>query len=83
MKPFNLEEYLKKPSRKIITRDGRNARIICIDAEGKYPIVALIENPHKNPHNNTEYPSLFTKKGKYAPDIQHPDDIFFAPENLE
>ena len=29
MKPFNLEEYLANPNRKIVTRDGRNARIIC------------------------------------------------------
>ena len=79
MKQFNLEEYLKNPSKKVVTRDGKNARIICTDAKGKYPIVALI----KNPHNNTEYPSLFTKKGKYAPDMQHPDDIFFVPENHE
>ena len=76
MKPFSLEEYLANPSRKIITRDGRNVRIICTDAKSKYPIVALI----KNPHNNTEYPSLFTKKGKYASDMQYPDDLFFAPE---
>ena len=33
MKQFNLEEYLKNPSRKVITRDGREARIIC--TEGK------------------------------------------------
>lgn len=43
MKQFNLEEYLKNPSRKVVTRDGRNARIICTDAKGKYPIVALME----------------------------------------
>lgn len=78
MKPFNLDEYLANPYRKVVTRDGRNARIICTDAKGKYPIVALIENSHKNPHNNTEYPSLLTKEGKYASDMQHPDDIFFA-----
>ena len=33
MKQFNLEEYLKNPSRKVITRDGREARINC--TEGK------------------------------------------------
>lgn len=44
MKPFNLEEYLKNPSRKIVTRDGRVVeRILCTDAVGHYPIVALVK----------------------------------------
>ena len=79
MKQFSLEEYLKNPKRKVITRDGRNARIICTNAnaKGKYPIVALIKNP------NTEYPSLFTRKGEYARDIQHSDDLFFTSEKHE
>ena len=44
MKQFNLEEYLANPSRKVITRDGRNVRIICTDAKGKhvYSVIALI-----------------------------------------
>lgn len=44
MKPFNLEKYLKNPNQKIITKDGRNVRIICIDRSGLNvkPIVALI-----------------------------------------
>ena len=33
MKQFNLEEYLKNPSRKVITRDGREARIMCTEGE--------------------------------------------------
>lgn len=48
MRQFNLEEYVKNPTRPIITRDGRAARIICTDRKGvgvdsPYPIVALIE----------------------------------------
>ena len=44
MKQFNLEEYLKNPSRKVVTRDGRNVRIICTDKRGtNFPIVALVE----------------------------------------
>lgn len=30
MKPFSLEEYLKNPNRKIITRNGRSAWTLCI-----------------------------------------------------
>jgi hypothetical protein len=42
MKQFNLEEYLANPSRKVVTREGRSARIICTDAKEGYPVVALI-----------------------------------------
>ena len=43
MKPFSLEEYLKNPYRKIITRDGKSARIICTDRVCKtHTILALL-----------------------------------------
>ena len=42
MKQFNLEEYKKNPNRKVITRDGRNVRIICTDQKGtEYSVIAL------------------------------------------
>lgn len=28
---FNVEKYVKNPNRKIVTRDGRNVRILCTD----------------------------------------------------
>lgn len=77
MKPFNLEEYLKNPSLKIVTREGKDARIICTNAKGKYPIVALIKS------QNIEYPSVFTNKGKYILGMQHPDDLFFVYKKKE
>lgn len=45
--PFNLE-LAKKITKKevkgrIVTRDGLQARIICFDKEGDYPIVALVK----------------------------------------
>lgn len=45
--PFDLE-LAKKITQKevkgcIVTRDGRQARIICSDKEGYYPIVALVK----------------------------------------
>ena len=43
MKKFDLEEYLADPSRKVITRDGKQVRIICTDADRKNPIVALVK----------------------------------------
>ncbi len=44
MKPFNLEEYLKNPNREIVTRDGRNVKIICTNFDSeKYPIIGEIK----------------------------------------
>ena len=40
MTQFNLEEYIKNPSRKVVTREGRNVnRILCTDMKGDYQIV--------------------------------------------
>lgn len=43
MKRFSLQEYIANPSKNVVTRLGRTARIICTDANMKYPIVALIK----------------------------------------
>lgn len=43
MKPFNLEEYLDEPLRKIVTREGGEARITRVDADDSpYPILASV-----------------------------------------
>ena len=79
MKQFNLEEYLANPSRKVITRRGLNARIICTDRKDLiYPIVALIET--KSGGESIQY---YTKDGKYYIDALYEDDLFFAPERKE
>ena len=77
MKQFNLEEYLKNPERKVITRDGKDVRIICTDAKtliGK-PIVAMVYDSHGEDETDlTYYPdgrSLFA--------TESPFDLFFAP----
>ena len=79
MKQFNLEEYLANPSKKVVTRRGLNARIICTDRKDLiYPIVALIETKP-----GEEYLQYFTKDGKYYVDDLYQDDLFFAPEKHE
>lgn len=78
MKQFNLKEYLENPSRKVVTRDGRNARIICTDQKGTlYKIVGLIDNGDKEAINN------FTLKGESCFDLETNFDLFFAPEKYE
>ena len=79
MKPFNLDEYLANPSRKVITRRGLNARIICTDRKDLiYPIVALIET--KSGGESIQY---YTKDGKFYIDALYEGDLFFAPEKHE
>ena len=80
MKQFNLEEYLKNPERKIVTRDGRAVkRILCTDVKGKYPIVVVIENRD----GNTERAISLTKDGKYLDSGSDNKDLFFATEKYE
>lgn len=73
MKQFNLEEYLKNPSRKVVTRDGRNVRILCTDAKGNCPVVVLVD------HEDYEVAFNVTKNGK----LDVVSDLFFAPEKHE
>ena len=77
MKPFSLEEYLKNQKRKVVTRNWRSARIICTDAKGNYPIVALIE---EGGYDNA---LSYTKDGKLYVGETNDYDLFFAPEKHE
>ena len=78
MKQFNLEEYLKNPSRKVVTRDGRNVRILCTDAKGDYPIVTLMETLD----DSIEFVSRFKKDGHFLDNDDNNSnlDLFFLPE---
>lgn len=82
MRPFNLEEYLKDPSMKVVTREGVPVRIICTDRKGSYdedyPIVALIKMTELR-----EVSSYFTKDGKCLGSQKRPFDLFFATEKKE
>lgn len=80
MKPFNLEEYIANPTKRLITRDGRKVnRILCTDVNGRYPIVAVIESHD----GNTEQALSFTKDGNYFVNDFNEKDLFFAPEKHE
>ena len=43
MKPFSVKDYTKDPSRKVVTRDGKPARVICTDLKHKYPVIAALD----------------------------------------
>ena len=77
MKPFNLKEYLKDPLKKVITRDGRSAKIHCTNyCSSNFPIVAEIED--------WNFSDLFTIDGYYEGNKQEsPNDLFFAEAKKE
>ena len=81
MKQFNLEKYLKNSSRKIVTRDGRNVRVLCTDAKGDYPIVALIATLD----GSIEFVCKFKKDGHFLDNDDNNSnlDLFFVPEKHE
>ena len=74
MKQFNLEEYCQNPSRKVVTRDGRNVKIHCTNYYlGNQCIIAEVEGI------DSSY--SFNNCGLlYGTMNDSPLDLFFAPE---
>ena len=78
MKQFNVEEYLKKHRRDVVTRDGRKARILCCDLKNDpYTVVAAIMD------GNIEVPVTYSKQGKAILARDSNSDLFFAPKKHE
>ena len=75
MKQFNLEEYLKNPLRKVVTRDGRNVKILCTNFTKAQHIIAQIEG--------NDYSTAFHKDGIFVNGFESNCDLFFAPEKHE
>lgn len=77
MKEFNLTEYLKDPSKKVVTRDGREVRIICTDFKSQMnkPIIALIKEDE-----DEENAFNFKENGRWhLPENEESlKDLFFA-----
>lgn len=78
MKPFSLEEYLKDPSRKVVTRGGDPVRIVCTDIRGGiYNILALVMCK-----DGFEDVCRYTKHGEYFEEFTK-YDLFFTTEKHE
>lgn len=72
MKQFILEEYLKNPKRKIVTRDGRKVRIVCVDFDNPdFPVIGEIKG--------YKWPISFTTNGEPVKGAKLSNDLFFAP----
>ena len=79
MEQFSLEKYLANPSRKVVTRDGRNVRILCTNVKSTLPIVAVITDKYRG-----EFSADYDSIGKYL-GFKNDScaDLFFAPEKHE
>lgn len=79
MKQFSLEEFKKDPSKKVVTRDGREVRIVCTDYKSDYPIIGLVTI-----EENKELAYNFQKNGRYYfSENKSSLDLFFAPIKRE
>lgn len=75
MEQFSLEKYLENPNRKVVTRAGRNVRIICTDRNSDdHPIVALLQGPV------CENTCFYKRDGLWLDHTETPIDLLFAPE---
>lgn len=80
MRQFNLEEYLANPNKKVITRSGNEARIVCTNRKSENcPIVALIQDST----DDFEDAHYYTIYGKWVIGGDDSMDLFFAPEKKE
>lgn len=75
--PFQVERAKRITSGvepgKIVTRDGRGVRVVCWDAKGDNPIIALIED-----ENCREWPYSYLNNGSYNIDISRDIDLMLS-----
>lgn len=71
---FDLSLWLQDKSRKVVTRDGRNVRIICWDIKSNTPIIAAIQW-----NDEREDCYFYNTIGRCANDVAE-IDLFFADE---
>lgn len=77
MKPFELDEFIKNPSKEVTTRNGDKVRIICTDKIGEYPVVALVNI------DGIEIVQTYTELGHIALGDATNLDLFFASVKRE
>lgn len=74
-KPFDLEEA--KAGKPVCTKGGQKARIICFDAKGDKPIIALVEM------GTAETPNNYPIDGKAVSAKEASCDLMMLPEKKE
>ena len=77
MKQFNLDEYVKNPSRKVVTRWGNPVKILCTNYHrDEYPVVAEIYFTSLGIAKSYS----FTENGRKIIGETNIDDLFFEAE---
>ena len=75
LEPFNIQKA--REGKPVCTRDGRKARIICFDAKGDKPIIALVEM------GTAETPNNYPIDGKAVSAKEASCDLMMLPEKKE
>lgn len=74
MEKFDLQEYMKTPARKVVTRNGSSVRIICTNRmAADYPLVALVSD------DDMEDLLSYTRNGELYKNQDDGRDLFFVP----
>lgn len=80
MEQFNLEKYLENPSRKVVTRDGREVEILKTDFRGYKQIIGVV----KNRDNKDDEVDQWDGQGNFRSLFgESKYDLFFADEEEE
>ena len=75
MKQFSVKDYIKDPSRNVVTRDGKPARVICTDLKHKYPVIAALDYGY-----DEERIFFYDEHGRLGGVTDSACDLFFTPE---
>ena len=78
MKPFSVKDYTKDPSRKVVTRDGKPARVICTDLKHKYPVIAALDYGY-----DEERIFFYDECGRLGGVTDSSCDLFFEEKNTK
>ena len=81
LKPFDLEAA--RSGKPVCTRDGRKARIICFDAKGDKPIIALVEAKGNKDALIEEVERYFINGHSVFEVRETNDDLMMLPEKKE
>lgn len=77
MRQFSLEEYLKNPNQKIVTRTGKSVRIICTNADSEQCVIGLVRLKEEEAAFN------YYKDGRHLEKSDSNQDLFFATKEKE
>lgn len=74
MKQFSLDEYLRNPKMKVVTRYGRPVKIHCVNfRQCSQPVIAEVEGAICS--------NSYGADGRFLYNKDSDDDLFYIPDN--